>query len=208
MALFNRNESTTRNGSAAARPAAASRTATSETPEDARVINGEASQRRNVPAVAMGSQRRPTSISMPMQEQRRPDLTSSERRLIVGRDIALAGEIDECDQLVVEGTMEATLRAGKRLDVYQTGLYRGSATVQEADIAGRFEGELNVAGRLRLRGTSQVSGNIRYSEIEVEAGAQISGQFQFVPPQVPANDIVDVPYSFRSSGANTDTTAA
>jgi len=182
----------------AARPAPRT-PATSENSDDARVLNGELTPRRNVPAVALGSSARRPSVSLPMPPAPRPDMTSSERRLIVGRDIALAGEIDECDQLVVEGTMEATLRAGKRLDVYQTGLYRGSATVQEADIAGRFEGELNVAGRLRLRATAQISGNIRYSEIEVEAGAQISGQFQYVPQQVPAND-ADMPtYSFNSS---------
>jgi len=173
--------------------------ATSENADDARVLNGELTPRRNVPAVALGNSARRPSVSLPMPPAPRPDMTSSERRLIVGRDIALAGEIDECDQLVVEGTMEATLRAGKRLDVYQTGLYRGSATVQEADIAGRFEGELNVAGRLRLRATAQISGNIRYSEIEVEAGAQISGQFQYVPQQVPANDAEMPSYSFNSS---------
>jgi len=182
----------------AARPAPRT-PATSENSDDARVLNGELTPRRNVPAVALGSSARRPSVSLPMPPAPRPDMTSSERRLIVGRDIALAGEIDECDQLVVEGTMEATLRAGKRLDVYQTGLYRGSATVQEADIAGRFEGELNVAGRLRLRATAQISGNIRYSEIEVEAGAQISGQFQYVPQQVPANDAEMPSYSFNSS---------
>ena len=200
MALFNRAESSPRNPSP--RAGQPMRTAAEAAAEEVRILNGEPSPRRNVPAVAVGAARRPT-ISMPMPPSQRPDMSSSERRLIVGRDIALAGEIAECDQLVVEGTMEATLRAGKRLDVYQTGLYRGSATVQEADIAGRFDGELICAGRLRLRSTSQISGTIRYGEIEVEAGAQISGQFEYVPSQVPANDTADVvtyPYNNATGG--------
>lgn len=192
MALFSRTETATAaarspNLKPVPRPAPAS-----ESAEDARIINGEASARRNVPAVAMGTARRP-SVSMPMSAPR-GELSAGERRLIVGRDIALAGEIAECDQLVVEGSMDATLRSGKRLDIYATGLYRGAATVQEADIAGRFEGELNVSGRLCLRASSQISGRIRYGEIEVEAGAQLSGEFQFAGTPA-ANDVqTDITY--------------
>jgi len=205
MALFNRTETQQTRSPNAARPAAA-RAPGTETAEDVRLLNNESAPRRNVPAVAMGSAKRP-SISMPsMASAPRHEPSAGERRLIVGRDIALAGEIAECDQLVVEGTMDATLRAGKRLDIYQSGLYRGAASVQEADIAGRFDGDLTVEGRLRLRAGSQISGRVRYGEIEVEAGAQLSGEFQFVPAPVVANDTApDITYPYGS--ASTTATA-
>lgn len=190
MSLFGRKETTKRNPQArpSVRPAV-----TDAGSDDVKLLSNEASARRNVPAVAMGGQRRPT-MALPMPSGMRSssgELSAGEKRLIVGRDIALAGEIADCDQLVVEGTMDATLRAGKRLDIYQSGMFRGAANVQEADISGSFSGELNVAGRLRLRSTSQVSGTIRYSEIEVEAGAQLSGEFQYVPGAAAANDSND-----------------
>ncbi len=167
--------------------------------EDVKLLNNEAAPRRNVPAVALGNQRR-TTMALPMPpSMRSTEMSAGEKRLIVGRDIALAGEIADCDQLVVEGTMDATLRAGKRLDIYQTGVFRGAANVQEAEIAGTFAGELNVAGRLRLRSTAQISGTIRYTEIEVEAGAQMSGEFQYVPGTVAANDTDNVVYSYNTA---------
>ena len=150
--------------------------------ESVRLIDGAPTPRRNVPAIAMSGKRLNLSLpatvgqGMPHQPQQ------AERRLIVGREISLQGEIAECDQLVVDGTIQATLGNGKRLDISDGGLFRGTANVEEADIAGRFEGDLNVM-RLRLRATSQLTGRVRFSVLEVEAGAQITGEFQYVVPE-------------------------
>lgn len=199
MSIFGRSETAKRNPNA--RPSV--RPLPVEASDDVKLLSNEAPMRRNVPAVAMGGGPRRITMALPMpSSMSRGEMSAGEKRLIVGRDIALAGEIADCDQLVVEGTMDATLRAGKRLDIYQTGVFRGAANVQEAEIAGTFSGELNVAGRLRLRSTAQVSGTIRYTEIEVEAGAQLSGEFQYVPGAVAANDSETVvyPYSAAANG--------
>lgn len=152
--------------------------------ESVRLIDGEATPRRNVPAIAMASSKR-LNLSLPATTAAYASAPvmpqQAERRLIVGRDISLAGEIAECEQLVVDGTIQAKLGQGKRLDISATGLFRGDANVDEADIAGRFEGELNV-NRLRLRATSQFNGRVRFSVLEVDAGAQITGEFIYVTP--------------------------
>jgi cytoskeletal protein CcmA (bactofilin family) len=101
---------------------------------------------------------------------------SAPRKLIVGRDISLSGEIAACDQLVVEGTVDATLREGQRIEITESGLFRGKVEISEADIAGRFEGEIVVRGRLRVRSTGRIDGKISYGELEVEAGGHLEGQ--------------------------------
>lgn len=100
------------------------------------------------------------------------------RKLIVGRGIGLSGEISACDHLVVEGRIEAKLKDCRRIDIADTGVFKGSADIQEADIAGRFEGDLSVRGRLELRGTGTVSGTVRYGELMVEAGGRIMGSIE------------------------------
>lgn len=100
------------------------------------------------------------------------------RKLIVGRDISLSGEITACDVLVVEGTVEAKLRDGRNIEIAESGLFKGSVEIDEADIAGRFEGDISVRGRLRLRSTGKINGAIRYGELEVEAGGQLIGEIQ------------------------------
>lgn len=108
---------------------------------------------------------------------------TDQRKLIVGRDISLSGEIAACDVLVVEGTVEAKLRDGRNIEIAETGLFKGSVEIDEADIAGRFDGEILVRGRLRLRATGRINGSIRYGELEVEAGGQLIGDIQVMGSQ-------------------------
>lgn len=103
------------------------------------------------------------------------------RKLIVGREISLSGDITACDILVVEGNIEATLRDGKHVEITEAGHFKGSAEVEEADIAGKFEGSLTVRGRLKLRSTGQIEGTLSYGEIEVEAGGRLVGELKVLP---------------------------
>jgi cytoskeletal protein CcmA (bactofilin family) len=103
------------------------------------------------------------------------------RKLIVGREISLAGEITSCDRLVVEGSVEANLANCRDIEISDTGVYKGSASIEEAEIRGRFDGVLNVRRRLLIRSTGRVAGTVRYGQIEIERGGQISGDVQAQP---------------------------
>src|SRR5579863_5064428 len=100
------------------------------------------------------------------------------RKLIVGREISLSGEITSCDKLIVEGSVEANLQNCHDVDIAQSGLFKGSATIDEIEVRGRFEGNLIVKKRLLIRATGRVSGTIRYGQIEIECGGQISVDIQ------------------------------
>jgi cytoskeletal protein CcmA (bactofilin family) len=113
-----------------------------------------------------------------------PRKTETElRTLIVGREIALSGEITSCDRLVVEGSVEANLANCRDIDIAESGLFKGSASIDEAEIRGRFEGVLTVKKRLLIRSTGKVVGKIRYGQIEVERGGQISGEISSAPAE-------------------------
>lgn len=100
------------------------------------------------------------------------------RKLVVGQGINMSGEIDSCDHLIVEGTVEAALKGAAILDIYEKGTFFGTVEIQEATIAGKFEGDLVVHGRLTLRSSAEVSGTIAYGELSVEAGAQMQGMIR------------------------------
>jgi cytoskeletal protein CcmA (bactofilin family) len=100
------------------------------------------------------------------------------RKLIVGREISLSGEINSCDKLIVEGSVEANLQNCHDVELAESGLFKGSATIDEIEVRGRFEGNLIVRKRLFIRATGKVSGTIRYGQIEIECGGQISGDIQ------------------------------
>ena len=117
---------------------------------------------------------RPGGTPTPAPRRNDADL----RKLIVGREISLSGEINSCDKLIVEGSVEANLQNCHEVDIAETGLFKGSATIDEIEVRGRFEGNLSVRKRLLIRATGKVSGTIRYGQIEIECGGQISGDIQ------------------------------
>lgn len=100
---------------------------------------------------------------------------ATERRLAVGEGIRLAGEITACDRLVVHGEASVVLDQVEMLEVGRSGRFDGRAQVAEAEIAGRFEGELTVSGRLLIRSTGTVEGTVRFGELEIERGGRLIG---------------------------------
>lgn len=98
------------------------------------------------------------------------------RRLVIGQGITMSGEIESCDLLIVEGTVEAALKGASGLEIAETGMFYGTVEIDEATIAGKFEGDLTVNGRLTVRATGSITGAIAYKELAVEAGATIDGK--------------------------------
>jgi len=101
----------------------------------------------------------------------------SERKLTIGTGIRLKGDISDCDSLLVEGKIEASVNANK-VEIKEGGAIMGDAEIGIADISGRFEGSLTVTGHLIIRSTGCVSGEVRYQAIMIEAGGEISGDIQ------------------------------
>jgi cytoskeletal protein CcmA (bactofilin family) len=128
--------------------------------------------------------RRPTDA--PRSPKRFEDRSSGivdSKSLVVGREIRLKGEITSCEQIIVEGQIEVALTDARRIQVGPTGVFRGKADIAEADISGRFEGELTVRDRLTVRATGRVDGKIRYGCIVIEAGGEIAGEVQAMSPE-------------------------
>jgi cytoskeletal protein CcmA (bactofilin family) len=138
------------------------------------------------------------------------------RKLTVGRGIALTGEITSCDYLLVEGTVNAEHFIGRRLELATPGQFNGSAEVQDAVIAGRFDGTLVVKGRLTVKTTGRILGDVVYGTIEVEAGARLEGRIAGMPqhqaetgsaPEIaPALNNVETLFADRTAEAATEDT--
>jgi cytoskeletal protein CcmA (bactofilin family) len=96
-------------------------------------------------------------------------------RLFVGLNVKLKGvEIDDCDLLVVEGRVEATVHS-KAMEIAKPGTLHGTVEVDVAEIHGDFSGELTARTRLVVHGTGRVTGTIRYGRLVVADGGTITG---------------------------------
>ena len=100
-------------------------------------------------------------------------------KLTVGPNIKLKGvEITDCDTLVVEGTVEATMDS-RVMQIAETGSFNGSAEIDIAEIHGAFNGDLTVREKLVIYATGRVTGKIRYGKVVIEEGGQLSGEIIF-----------------------------
>lgn len=102
-----------------------------------------------------------------------------ESKLTVGPNIKLKGvEITDCDTLVVEGSVEATMDS-RVIQISERGSFKGSAEIDVAEIRGSFDGNLTVRQKLVIYSTGKVTGRIRYGKVVIEEGGQLSGEIEF-----------------------------
>ncbi len=171
-------------------------TQTSSTPEKANEAAPEAARSVDIPASGNPFQRTGAAPAQAANPAVRPNVpaygapsygaygaspvgassVSSGRRLVIGEGITMSGEIESCDHLVVEGTVEAALKGANILEISEKGMFYGTVEISEATIAGKFEGDITVNGRLTIRAGGSVTGAITYMELAVEAGAVIDGK--------------------------------
>jgi cytoskeletal protein CcmA (bactofilin family) len=102
------------------------------------------------------------------------------RTLVVGRGISLQGTVSDAERLVVEGTVESQMIQATELSISQTGVFKGEVQVEDAEIAGTFDGTLTARGALVIRGTGRVIGVARCRRLMVEEGGQISGRMEML----------------------------
>ncbi|MBP6530128.1 MAG: polymer-forming cytoskeletal protein [Burkholderiales bacterium] len=117
-------------------------------------------------------QKQSSSSSAPTTE---PTHAPGTPRLTVGPNITLKGaEINDCDTLVVEGHVEASMDS-KTLEILKTGSYQGNVSIDVAEIHGRFDGNLTARKKLIVHATGCVSGVVRYGSLLVSEGGVVSG---------------------------------
>jgi cytoskeletal protein CcmA (bactofilin family) len=105
-------------------------------------------------------------------------------KLIVGPNIRMKGvEITDCDTLVVEGHIEATIDS-RLMQIAPNGSYSGTAAIDTAEIHGTFTGDLSVRKRLTVHASGKVSGKINYSQMIIEEGGEIAGDVTRLPESV------------------------
>ena len=110
----------------------------------------------------------------------------SEARLIVGPDVKLKGaEILDCDTLVVEGRVEATMDS-RVLRIAENGSFSGKVSIDIAEVHGTFDGELTARSQLIIHSTGRVSGKIHFGTLVVDEGGELCGEINVLSEKAPA----------------------
>jgi cytoskeletal protein CcmA (bactofilin family) len=106
---------------------------------------------------------------------------AGEKRVLqLGKGISIQGSVTEAERIVIDGTMESQLLQCQELAISHSGVFKGEVQVEDADIAGVFDGTLTATGSLTIRATGRVLGVARSRRLSVEDGGQLTGRMEMI----------------------------
>jgi len=101
--------------------------------------------------------------------------SAGKRSVLIGPGVEFDGSLENCDEVMIEGNVRATITAAHLL-VKVAGTFSGSADVEKAEIEGDYEGTLTARSQLQIHQTGSVTGDINYVRLEVASGGILTGK--------------------------------
>ena len=86
----------------------------------------------------------------------------------------LKGDISSMGFFRIDGIIEGNVKTPSKVVLGKTGIIIGTLSCENADIEGRFEGNLQVSETLTLRSTAVVDGDVTVGKLAVEQGATMN----------------------------------
>lgn len=95
-------------------------------------------------------------------------------RNVVAKNTTIVGDINSDGDFRIDGTLEGTLKTNGRVIIGADGFIKGNVEATNADIEGKFSGELLVSNTLTIKATANISGDVTIGKLSVEPGASFN----------------------------------
>ena len=108
----------------------------------------------------------------------RRDRSNGRIDTLIGRNVAVQGDIEFAGGLHVDGRVAGSVRAAADgvLSVSEFGAIEGSVAASQVVVNGRVNGDIFGSERVVLGSKARVRGNVHYGVFEIALGAEISGK--------------------------------
>lgn len=95
-------------------------------------------------------------------------------RNVIAKNSKFVGDITSDGDYRVDGTLEGTLKTNGRVIIGVEGFIKGTVESTNADIEGKFSGQLSVVNTLTIKATANVSGDLTIGKFSIEPGATLN----------------------------------
>jgi cytoskeletal protein CcmA (bactofilin family) len=103
----------------------------------------------------------------------------AEGSTVIGRSVTIRGELSGKEDLYMDGTVEGTITlSGSRLTVGPNARLMADLSAQDVVVYGFVEGNIRAAGRIELRESAVVKGDIAAERLSIEENASIKGRVE------------------------------
>ena len=100
-------------------------------------------------------------------------------KAMLGKNVVVEGHIRSQEDLIIEGEVEGTIdMTDHRLTIATNGKVRANVKVREIEVLGSIEGKIEAAGKVYIRKSAQLIGDIRSASIIIEDGGYIKGSIE------------------------------
>jgi cytoskeletal protein CcmA (bactofilin family) len=100
---------------------------------------------------------------------------------VIGPRVQLKGELHGADTVVVEGSVEGTVRLTAELRVAQGGCVKADVTAVSVVVAGEVIGDCHASERVVIEASGRLTGNIKAPRIVIAEGATFRGTSDMSP---------------------------
>jgi cytoskeletal protein CcmA (bactofilin family) len=94
---------------------------------------------------------------------------------VIGSRVQLKGELQGAEPVLVEGTVEGSIKLTAELRVAPGGTVRADVSANTVVVAGEVIGDCHASERVVLESTGRLTGNIRAPRIVIAEGASFRG---------------------------------
>ncbi|MDT7831335.1 polymer-forming cytoskeletal protein [Flavobacteriaceae bacterium S356] len=101
----------------------------------------------------------------------KPKTAKVMERNVIAKNTSIVGDIKSEGDFRIDGTLEGTLQTNGRVIIGTEGFIKGKVDATNADIEGKFSGELSVHKTLTIKATANISGDVVIGKLSVEPGA-------------------------------------
>lgn len=105
------------------------------------------------------------------EKKNRPtsELTKEQNKISQGTRIK--GDVEGMGSFRIDGSVEGTVKTPGKVVIGKDGMITGDLECENADIEGKFSGNLKISGTLSLRSTAVIEGDAVVGKLAVEPGA-------------------------------------
>ena len=118
----------------------------------------------------------------------------AEGSTVIGKSVIIRGELSGEEDLFMDGDIEGTITLkANRLTVGPNARVLADIDVRDIVVFGKVTGNVRASGRIELRETAAVSGDIFASRLSIEENATIQGRVELTAPATPTSAPTPVP---------------
>ena len=111
----------------------------------------------------------------------------AEGSTVIGKSVIIRGEISGSEDIFLDGEIEGTITLTEgRLTIGPNAQVHADINVQDMIVFGQVEGNVKATGRLELRQSSAVLGDIQAGRLSIEESASLRGRVELTDQGVPS----------------------